>query len=150
MAFKHELTLGHYGLPHIDSKKAVIHQFEDKTKKVIMASIPGRKVALISYQGWDGLNSVVHSGRNAEADESTILYAYKKRTAKNPAMELMITVILHKTDDTEWTEEELLPIKQIELMDITPSLSSLGATITLFNDKQYSIDFVNIDGNRTC
>ena len=65
-------------------------------------------------------------------------------------MELMITVMLHKTDDTEWTEEELSPIKQIKLMDITPSFSPLGATITLTNGKQYTVDFVNIDGNRTC
>ena len=33
---------------------------------------------------------------------------------KNPAMELMIMVLLHKTDDSEWTEEELSPIKELE------------------------------------
>jgi hypothetical protein len=93
---------------------------------------------------------VVHSGRNAEADDSTVLYVYKKRTTKNPAMELMITVLLHKMDDTAWTAEELSPIKEIKIMDITPSYSPLGATITLFNDQKYEIDFVNIDGNRTC
>ena len=79
-----------------------------------------------------------------------MLYAYKKRTAKNPAMELMITVLLHKMDDTPWTEEELSPIKAIEIKDITRSYSPLGATITLWNDEQVEIDFVNIDGNRTC
>jgi hypothetical protein len=150
MAFEHELTLGHFGMPHMDGKKSVVNQFEDSTKKVIMASIPGRKLALIVYQGWDSVNSLVHSGRNAEAYESTVLYAYKKRTSKNPAMELMITVMLHKMDDTDWTEEELSPIKAIKTMDITPSLSSLGATITLWNNKEYEVDFVNIDGNRTC
>lgn len=92
----------------------------------------------------------MHSGRNAEADESTVLYASKKRTAKNPAMELMITVMLHKMDDTPWTEEELSPIKSIQFTDITPSDSPLGATITLSNGKVYEVDFVNIDGNRTC
>jgi hypothetical protein len=150
LAFEHELTLGHYGLPHIAGQKAIIDQFEDKGRMVITASIPGRKLALVVYHGWDTVGSFVHSGRNAEADESTVLYAYKKRTSKNPAMELMIMAMLHKTDDTEWTDEELSPIKEIHLMDITPSYSPLGATITLSTHEKYQIDFANIDGNRTC
>jgi hypothetical protein len=150
LAFEHELTLGHYGLPHLNGQPAIVNQFEDHNRNVITAAIPGRQLALIVYHGWDTVNHVVHSGRNAEEDDSTVLYAYKKRTAKNPAMELMITVLLHKTDDAEWTEEELSPIKEIMLMDITPSYSPLGATITLWNNQQVEIDFVNIDGNRTC
>lgn len=150
LAFEHELTLGHFGLPHVDGKKAEIKKFEDGDKKVITASIKGRKLALITYNGWDKVTSLVHKGRNAEAEESTVLYAYKKRTAKNPAMELMITVMLHKTDDEEWTEEELSPIKEINTMDVTPSCSALGADITLSNNKKYRIDFKNIDGNRSC
>ena len=150
LAFEHELTLGHFGLPHIQGQTALVRQFEDQTKRVITASIQGRKLALIVYQGWDRVSTLVHSGRNAEADESTVLYAYKKRTSKNPAMELMITVLLHKMDDAEWTEEELSPIKAIECMEMTRSYSPLGATITLSNNQKYEIDFVNIDGNRTC
>src|SRR5512133_2631263 len=126
LAFEYELTLGHFGMPHMGGKKAVVNQFEDGTKKVITASIEGRKLALIVYQGWDSVSSLVHSGRNAEADKSTVLYAYKKRISKNPAMELMISVMLHKMDDTDWTEEELSPIKSIRTMEITPSFSPLG------------------------
>jgi hypothetical protein len=70
--------------------------------------------------------------------------------AKNPPMELMITVMLHKMDDSEWTEAELSPIKDIQIMDITPTYSALGATITLQNGDQYEIDFKDIDGKRTC
>jgi hypothetical protein len=150
LAFEHELTLGHYGLPHLNGQAAVVNQFEDQTRKVITAAIPGRQVALIVYQGWDRVSSLVHHGWNAEADESTVVYATKKRMAKNPAMELMITVLLHKMDDTEWTAEELSPIKAIKIMDVMPSYSPLGATLTLSNQQHYQIDFVNIDGNRTC
>ena len=150
MAFEHELTLGHYGIPHIGGKKAVMKQFEDESKKGITASIHGRKLALITYNGWDIVTHVVHQGRNAESDESTVLYAYKKRTLKNPAMELMITVMLHKMDDAEWTEGELSPIQEIDIMDITPSGSPLGANITLLDNKKYEIDFKNIDGRRSC
>lgn len=150
MAFEHELTLGHFGLPHIHGKKAEVRQFEDGDRKVITASIPGRKVAMIAYHGWDKLESLIHEGRNTEADESTVVYAHRKRTWKNPPMELMITVLLHKMDDDEWTEEELSPLKNIEIMDITPAHSALGAVITLRDGTEYEVDFREIDGYRSC
>ncbi len=150
LAFEHELTLGHFGLPHLGGQSAVVDQFTADDRQVITAAIPGRQVALITYHGWDAVRSLVHADRNAEADESTVLYATKKRTAKNPAMELMIMVMLHKMDDTPWTAEELAPIKHIEYMDITPTYSPLGAALTLANGARYMVDFVNIDGNKTC
>ncbi|MCX6221490.1 MAG: DUF2264 domain-containing protein [Bacteroidia bacterium] len=150
LAFEHELTLGHFGMPHLNGQKAIINQFEDGTKKVITASIPGRRIALIIYRGWDSLESVVHQNRNAEADESTVIYAHKKRLAKNPSMELMITVMLHKMDDSEWTEEELSPIKELKIMEVTSSFSALGAKLTLNNNEIFEIDFKDIDGKRSC
>jgi len=150
LAFEYELTLGHYGLPHAGGKPAVVNRFDDGGKTVLTAAIPGRQLALIVYHGWDGASHRVHGGCNAEADESTVLYVHKKRTAKNPPMELMITVMLHKMDDAAWTAEELSPIKDIAVMDMMPSGSPLGAIITLADGQQYEVDFVNIDGNRTC
>nr|MBD3621904.1 DUF2264 domain-containing protein [Sunxiuqinia sp.] len=150
LAFEYELTLGHFGLPHLKGEKAVVSQFDNGDKKVITAAIPGRQVALIAYSGWDKLESLVHQNRNAEADESTVIYTHKKRMAKNPPMELMITVMLHKMDDSAWTEAELSPIKDIQIMDIMRGLSPLGAMITLSNDESYEIDFKDMDGKRTC
>jgi hypothetical protein len=150
MAFEHELTLGHYGLPHMDGQKAIVRQFSKDGREVITASIRGRRLALITYGGWDKVASLVHAGRNAEADESTVLYAYRKRTAQNPAMELMITVMLHRRDDGEWTADELHPVKDIKILDITPTGSVLGATLTLSNGEKHEIDFKDIDGHRSC
>ena len=150
LAFEHELTLGHFGIPHIKRIKAIINYYGDESKKIMTASIKGRQIALIIYCGWDKMDSMIHKDRNAEADESTVLYAYKKRIAKNPAMEIMITVMLHKTDDSEWTEKELSPVRNINIMDVTPALSPLGAVITLSNGRVYEIFFEEIDGNRMC
>jgi len=150
LAFEHELTLGHFGLPHFDGKKAALHTFTDEMKQGITASIPGRSVAMIAYHGWDSIQSQVHSGFNAEAEESTVLFVHRKRTAKNPAMELMITAMLHKTDDTAWTPEELNPVKAIQIMEVTPSGSVLGAEITLADDMTHRVDFKNIDGYKNC
>src|SRR5690554_7018244 len=36
----------------------------------------------------------------------------------------------HKTGDSEWTDEELSPVEDIEIMDVTPVYSPLGARIT--------------------
>jgi len=150
LAFEHELTLGHFGIPHVNGEKAAVDHFEEGSKKIMTASIRGRRIALITYGGWDRLESLTHKNRNAEADESTVLYAYRKRMAKNPAMELMISVMLHKTDDTEWTPEELSPISNIKIMDVTPAFSPLGAEITLPGNRVYKIYFEEIDGNRMC
>ncbi|MBN1984861.1 MAG: DUF2264 domain-containing protein, partial [Prolixibacteraceae bacterium] len=150
LAFEYELTLGHFGLPHMNGEKATINHSEDETKKVITASIPGRQVALITYSGWDKTQHLTHKNRNAEADESTVIFARKKRMQKNPPMELMITALLHKTDNSVWTEEELSPVKNIELLDITPGFSPLGAKITLNNGAVYNIDFKDIDGKKAC
>ena len=105
---------------------------------------------MITLAGWDGTSSLVHRNLNAEADESTVVYAHKKRMAKNPPMELMISVMLHKMDGSEWSEEELSPVASLEIMDVTASRSVLGARITLSDGKVFTIDFKDIDGRRTC
>jgi len=148
MAFEHELTLGHFGLPHPEGKPAEVQSFEKDGRKVITASIKGRRLALITYSGWDSVGSLVHTNHNAESDESTVIYASRKRTAKNPPMELMVSVLLHRTDDGEWSPEELDPVREIRIMDVTPLFSPLGAEVTLRDDTFYRIYFEEIDGNR--
>jgi hypothetical protein len=150
LAFEHELTLGHYGLPHMGGISAAVHAFEDATKRGITAAIAGRQVALLAYSGWDEVQSQVHRGFNAEADESTVLYVRRKLTAKNPPMQLMITAMLHKTDDTAWSPQELDPIKKIRIMDVMPSNSVLGAEITLADDAVCMVDFKDLEGWRSC
>jgi hypothetical protein len=150
MAFEHEMTLGHFGLPHMEGKPAEVIKYDDGNRKIITASVKGRRIALIACSGWDSLDSLTHTDRNAETDDSTVIYAYRKRTAKNPAMELMIAVFLHKTDDTDWTDEELSPIKYIRIMDVTSSFSPLGAEITLADESVRRVYFAEVDGNRRC
>ena len=150
MAFEHQLTFGHFGLPHVDGVKAKVETAEYDDRKVITAAIPGRQVALVMYTGWDRIDSIVHSDCNTEADESTVIYVQKKRVRKNPAMEIMITALLHKTDDSPWTDAELSPVKQYEITDITANCSALGVSLLLNGGKRYDVDFVTIDGYRSC
>jgi hypothetical protein len=148
MAFEHELTLGHFGLPHDAGKAPMVSRTDDGSRKVITAAVRGRRIALITYAGWDSLESLTHTNHNAESDESTVIFARRKRLSKNPAMELMISVFLHRTDDEVWSPEELDPIRQIRIMDVTPVFSPLGAEITLRDGTLYRVFFEEIDGNR--
>lgn len=148
MAFEHELTLGHFGLPHTGGKPPMINSSGDGTRKVMTASISGRRIALVTYAGWDSLETITHTNCNAEADESTVIFARRKRLSRNPAMELMISVFLHRTDDRDWSPEELDPIREIRVMDVTPGFSPLGAEIVLRDGTLYRVYFEEIDGNR--
>lgn len=150
LAFEHELTLGHFGLPHYGAKAASVETHGEGTRRVLTGAIPGRRLAFIAYHGWDSLESRIHHGCNAETDESTVIYAYRKRTAKNPAMELMISVLLHKTSDAPWSPEELRPIRELQVRDIMPSGSVIGAELTLADGTKYVVDFKDIDGYKSC
>jgi hypothetical protein len=150
LAFEHQLGLGHFGLPHINGQKALVTERKVALGRCLTASIPGRQVALITYSGWDTLEARVHSGKNSEAQESTVLYAQKTREQKNPAMELMITCMLHKMGDEPWTDDELNPVKAITIHKVTKNLAPLGAEIELATGKILTVDFHEIDGNKTC
>jgi len=150
LAFEHELTLGHFGLPHLDNAAARVEELPGTAARTMTATIPGRSVALIAYRGWDRLASLIHGGRNAEADQSTVLYAYRRRTAKNPSVELMISALLHRTDGAPWTEQDLAIVRDIQIDDMTARGSVLGATLTLADGTRRVIDFGEIDGYRSC
>jgi hypothetical protein len=65
-------------------------------------------------------------------------------------MELMVAVMLHKTDDTPWSADQLDPIRDIRVMDVMPSGSVLGAAITLADNSISLVDFKDIDGYKNC
>ncbi len=150
LAYEYELTLGTFGLPHYNGTPAKIEQRDAGDRRIITAAIPGRRVALIAYHGWDTLRVLTHTGRNAETDDSTVVYAYKKRMEQNPPMEILVSVLLHRTDDGVWTEEELSPISSLVVKDVMPSGSALGAELVLRDGRKLSVDFLDIDGKRMC
>jgi hypothetical protein len=150
LAFEHELTLGHFGLPHVDDNAPVVEKISDGGGQGFTASIPGRQLAFLAYSGWDTVQAQVHTGFNAETKTSTVLGAYRKRTTQNPAMELMISVMLHKTDDSPWTKAQLSPLKNIQLHDVMPSGSVIGAKLTLADGSTRTVDFKDVDGYKAC
>jgi hypothetical protein len=63
-------------------------------------------------------------------------------------MEPMISLMLHKRDDTPWTDDELFPVSDLKIHRWMPSGSSQGVTFKLKSNEPYTVDFEGIDGHR--
>jgi len=141
----HDLHLGHFGIPHINDNKPEIRTSRIDGKRVITASIDNRRVALVAVSGWDSVESMEHRGRNPESDESTVVYAGRVREEDYRGMDLLITVMLHRTDNSAWSEDELLPIEEVERFSWTDSHQPCGVRLRLKNGKCFNVDYGNIE-----
>jgi len=147
LSTRHEVSLGHYGLPHIDGMAATVEKREVNGNDCLTASIPGRQVALVALNGWDELGSLVHSGKNAEADESTVIFAKRRREQHYQGMPLLVTLMLQKTDDTPWTNEELSVVKTLKPISWLKGGQPMGAEIELADGRTFTVDYGHIEGN---
>jgi hypothetical protein len=142
----YELHLAHYALPHVDGKPAAVTELQIEGRPAITAAIPGRRVALIAAHGWDGVGAMRHTGLNAEAAESTVIYARRLRPRINSGLELVVTVLLHRTADGAWTPEELAPIAALEFLPFAPSGQPCGLRVTLQSGIHHLVDYANLEG----
>ena len=143
---KSRFYLGHFSLPHLDGAPAIVRKTVDG-KSSILAKIPGRRLALTSYLGWKNPDVVENTGLNPESDKSSLLYVeYEDTDYEYGPVELLISVLLHKTDDTDWSDDELQPILSLEALKNGMPLHLGGMVITLKNRKRFVVDFRNMDG----
>ena len=144
---KHELFLGHYGMPFVNGITPSVQRFEVDGYQGISASIKGRQLALLAIHGWNDVNFMEHIGCNPEAEKSTIIYAKRTRETDYSGMELLITVLLHKTSDEPWLENDLNPIKSLEMTPWTKTNNPCGAKISFKDGRSFEIDFGNLEGD---
>ena len=137
---------GHFGLPHLGGAAQVSERTVDG-RQVKIARIPGRQLALTSYRGWDTLADIEHTGLNAEAERSTLLHVSRTDPSRYGAPELLISVMLQKTDDSAWHDDALQPIKSIEPLD--PKIPDVlgGLRVQLKSGQSYPVNFQGIDGS---
>jgi len=148
VAYGNELKLGHFALPHVNGISAEVKQFEAGGKTVLSASIPGRKVALVPIHGWSRCDSVQRKGLNPEAEASTVIYAEHTREADYSGVEVFITVMLHRLDDGEWTEDELMPVKYWEIIPWTDEGYPCAIRLELKDGRIFTIDYRNMNAPR--
>ena len=143
---KSKFYLGHFSLPHMDGAPEIVNKTVDG-KKSIIAKIPGRQLAITNYLGWNKVGAIENSDLHPESCKSTLLYAEKKSLDyEYGPVEILISILLHKTDDSDWSDYELQPIEKIEPLKNGIPYHLGGFLITLKNRKQYTIDFGNMDG----
>jgi hypothetical protein len=149
LPYSNELHLGHYALPHFDGGGASFEVCEIDGFPVGIASRPERKVAMTAIRGWEGLRTANHNGLNPEAPKSTVIHAVRTVDRDYCGMELMVTVMLHRIDDGDWSDDELQPVLSCELLPYAPSGQPCGARLILKDGREITIDFGNIEGNLT-
>ena len=141
LPYKHEIHLGHYGLPHLDGAEAQVSRLSVGGFDAITSSTDGRQTALIACHGWDGVDAMVHEERHPESDRSTVLYAHRRRDKDYRGMDALVTVLLHKTTNDPWTEDELDVVKSCKLIPWTSTGSPCGMQINLTDGRTVEIDY---------
>ncbi len=143
--YRYELQLGHYALPHLDGEPARV----EKVGAGLAASIgDGRKIAMMPVLGWDRIDHASHNGLHPEAEESTVLYTERIREKDYSGMEVFVTVLLHRIDGGDWTEDELNPVAVCEVLPWAPSGTACGVQLRLKDGREYLIDYGFADGRR--
>ena len=146
--YRYELQLGHFALPHVNGKEAVVEAGSVEGKPLLTASIDGRKLAMVSVYGWDVMKYAVHKGLNPEAHDSTVIYAERIRKEDYCGMEVFVTILLHRLDNGQWEDEQLLPIAGVEILPIALSGQPCGIRLFMKDGRRILIDYGNMDGRR--
>jgi hypothetical protein len=142
-----ELHLCHYGLPHVGGQPAIVEHRTVRGYRAITARIPGRQLALVALAGWDEIGATVHRGFNPEAAESTVLWAKWRHAETFPTLSPRITLLLHKTDDTPWTDDELCPVTSFSTARLGPQ-GLHGSQVQLADGRVIEVDYTGIEGNK--
>lgn len=141
------LRLAHFGLPQAGTGRPEIRGGEIAGCPYRIARIPGRQVALVALDGWDRVNSLTHEGCHPEAETSALVYAESEQTVDFPALRPKLSLLLHKCDDSEWTEDELMPVASWR----SPRLSDpgiRGAMIELLDGRRFAVSFEGLEGRK--
>lgn len=146
--YRNELMLGHYALPHVNGIAAQVERFEVAGCAGMAAAVAGRRVALVAVHGWQTVDVARHTGLNPEARESTVIFAGRTRTKDYTGMEVMITVLTHRADDGDWTDDERMPIAEWSLVPWTVTGQPCGVRLVLKDGRSFTIDHGHGDGRR--
>lgn len=141
-----ELQLGHFGLPHAGGSEAEIIDLSVPGRPALSAHLGSRGLLLAVYRGWEGIRPRVHREKNAEAETSTVLHAFRRSEAVLPGDELLVTLMLHRTDGQTWTKDEADPIAELRYHAWSASGSPAGLTVHFKNGETRTVDFGDLEG----
>lgn len=142
------LYLGHYGLPIMDMEHVSFEEREKNGIKAMIAKTQGIQVAMVNYKGFDLFGTKESYSKNPVTNKSILLYAESKRIQYYQYRDyVLITAMLHKRDNTPWSDEELFPIEQIIYEDKEQCGGYGKIIIRCKNGTETTIDYEGIEGN---
>jgi hypothetical protein len=130
-----QLRLGHYALPQLNG---TIKQELRKVKgyEVQIIDNGSYQLAMVPLRGWDGMETVKASGLNSGSDESKVINVSDSFKPQLQGPEVYATLMLWKKSGEQWTDEELVPVKDIKL-----SKSDSSVTVSFRNNSKKIIRF---------
>lgn len=139
--------LGHFSMPHPHGRAPDVCRMEVDGHPCVTLKIPGRQLAVTNIMGWKQIGIRDNQGIHPEAASSSLLFLRTEDgDHRYGPVELLISVLLHKTDDTPWTNEELNPISGIAPLEETVPMHLGGMVVSLKNGEKHTVDFGGIDG----
>ena len=147
------LTLGAYGFPdngtEISRKEQNFHG--KKASALILkghdATGREKQLAMTIYHGWESLSYIESTGTNPDSEKSIVVYATTERQKQNHyEPSVLISQVITKESLTDFTEEELFPIKEITYTDKQQYGGYGPITLILKNGIKREINFEEIEG----
>ena len=143
------LTLGSYGMPNIDRGGVDVRIRTDKetgAKAILLKSTWGQ-IAMVIYNGFDDIEIMSRQAVSAMSKQSCIMYGVsRRRQYYDYRPYVMISAMLTRKDQLEWTDANLFPIKSIHFTD-KESCGGYGPiTLDLKDGRTMTIDYEGLEG----
>ena len=108
----------------------------------------GRQLALVAYTAWESVEIKERRGVNPAAENSMLAYG-KLRREKMYGYEpyVMISAVLSRTDDREWAEDELFPIRTITFTDEEQCGGYGPVTLLMKDGRTVAVDYEGLEGH---
>ncbi len=142
------VNIGHFSLPHLNGEPAITRR-QVKGKSSIQMAIPGRQLAMTLYSGWDGMGIMKSTGANPEAKDSSVIYAEMIDEKRFGPVRILVSILLHKTDNSPWADNELQPIASIASLRPNLPEAIAGHLIKLKDGTEHRVDFRDMDGTNS-
>lgn len=144
-----KLTLGAYGFP--DNGTEILQRNSGNAKSVILKGYDktGREkqLALTIYDGWNNIGIIKSKGTNPDSEFSIVAYAETERSKQYGCEQFaLISQIITKESHTDFSEDELFPIKEIVYTDREKCGSYGPVKVILKNGVERVIDYSEIEG----
>lgn len=144
-------TLGAYGFP--DNGTTATEYREGNAKAIMLcgkdATGRPRRLAMTIYDGWDNMGMIYSTGTNPDSERSIVLYAVAERKKQYGGCEpyVMISQVITKESEENFTQEEIFPIRSISYTDAAGCGTFGPVKVELKNGQTYLVDYEGVEGD---